>query len=43
MKESKLMLEKEIEEHEIVIEANNKAQSIIEIAKGEAKGYKRWS
>ncbi|BAK81078.1 hypothetical protein [Candidatus Arthromitus sp. SFB-rat-Yit] len=40
MKESKLMLEKEIEQHEIVIEANNKANSIIEIAKGEAKAIR---
>lgn len=36
-RDAKLKLEKEIEEHEIVIEAKNKAQNIIEMAKGEAK------
>ncbi len=36
LKEAKLRLEKDVEEHEIVSEANIKAKSIIDLAKGEA-------
>ena len=40
IKDAKLRIEKEVEEHDIVIEARNKAKSIIDIAKGEAKAIR---
>lgn len=36
IKEAKLRLEKDIEDHDIVIEAQNRAKSIVDFAKGEA-------
>lgn len=40
LKEMKLKTEKEMEEHDIVIEAKNRAQNIIEVAKGEAQAIR---
>ena len=40
IKDAKLRIEKEVEEHDIVIEARNKAKSMIDIAKGEAKAIR---
>lgn len=40
MKEAKLKLEQEVDEKEIVIEARKKAESIIDVAKSEAKAIR---
>ncbi len=40
IKDAKLRIEKEVEEHDIVIEARKKAKSIIDIAKGEARAIR---